>query len=485
MPRHLARFALASLLACTLAAPASASPLLELIGGTSGGGFNARVVGSGPEATYFNPALLAGQVESFDVVLFGMGNTLSINAYERPDGVDLAPSIYDAWLGDGMGGITPLPNPPLATRDLAPRQGDSGLTGFKSYIGFGAIKHIVGQKLVFGFYGALPTSQIQGHNVFYADEREQYFSNSLRFELYDDRLTMPSFVFALGSRVSELLSVGVGFVGVIDTVASTPVYVPDGADLGSVYLGQSLTVDAKAAPHFGAELRPGRGVRVTASAHTPSSVEVQGSNRIRLPNGTIALQEFRFTHGYQPLAVALGGAWDTLDCPGRRVTVVGSAVWRHWQSYKDRHSEQPLDPWNNTLSLSVGGRYRTGETEFFADATYVPSPVPDQTGRQNYVDNTRLGLLAGIKGHTRMLGSRVSGGFFLQGHRLLERSVEKDLDAANPVFDEFPDNAVNPTVDPRAFLPEAQGLQTNNPGYPGFSSSGFVIAAGVSMRMNF
>lgn len=464
---------------------AHASPLLELVGGLGGGGFNAHVIGVGPDVTYFNPALLADQDESADVFLLGVGNTLSIDVLARPAGVDLADSIYDAWLSDGAGGVTPLVDPPLATGDLAPRQGDSGITGFQSYAAFGVTKHILGDKLVFGFYGAVPTGRIQQHNVFYSDEREQYFSNSLRFELYDDRLALSTFSFAFGSRINEMVSVGIGFVGAIDTIATTPVYVPDGADLGNVYLGQNLSVDTKLAPHFGVSLTPRRAWRFTAAVHTPSQVSVTGSNDIRLPNGTVSRQEFTFTHGYEPLTIAVGASLDTFECRDKRITVAASAVWRNWSSYLDRHSEMPSATWDDTFSVSAGGRYRVADTELYADATFVPSPVPDQTGRSNYVDNSRIGITGGINGDTTILGTRFRGGFFLQGHRLLSRSVEKDMNALDPIVDEFPDNSVNPSVDPNALLPEAQGLQTNNPGYPGFSSSGFVIAAGVNVRLEF
>lgn len=465
--------------------PALASPILELIGGLGGGGFNAHVVGVGPDATYFNPALLPDQANSVDVFVFGIGNTLSIDVNDRPAEADLASSIYDAWLSDGAGGISPLENPPLATGDLPQRQADNGLTGFRSYAAFGVVKQILRDKLVFGFYGAVPTGQIQSHNVFYNDEREQFFSNSLRFELYDDRLALSTFAFAFGSKITDRLSIGLGFVGAIDTAATTPVYVPDGADLSNVYLGQQLSVDTKLAPHFGAALNVHKYVRVTAAVHTPSQVTVVGSNDIRLPNGAINQQEFTFTHGYDPLTIGIGASVDTFDCRKKRISVVGSVKWRNWSSYLDRHSDRPTAPWKDTFVVSLGGRYRLADTEIFTDMVYAPTPVPEQTGRENYVDNTRIGITAGINADAKLLGTELRGGFFIQAHRLLERSVTKDPNAANPVIDEFPDNSVDPFTDPDVLLPEAQGLQTNNPGYPGYSHGGFIVAAGVNARLEF
>jgi hypothetical protein len=53
--------------------------------------------------------------------------------------------------------------------------------------------------------------------------------------------------------------------------------------------------------------------------------------------------------------------------------------------------------------------------------------------------------------------------------------------AAHPVIDEYPDSA---TVI-RTGLPatDTAGLQTNNPGYPGFDSRGYMLGLGVCLRI--
>jgi hypothetical protein len=318
--------------------------------------------------------------------------------------------------------------------------------------------------------------------VFYADEREQYYSNGLRFELYDYRLQLTHFAFSLGSKLNRLLALGVGFSASIQTSATTPVYVPDGADLGRVYLDQSLVVGSRLSPHFGAVLTPGHGLQVAAAVHTPSSVEVSGSNDIQTANGQTERQEFTFTLGYQPLTMALGASWNAM---GERLQIVGGGVWRNWSAYRDSHSETPADRWRNTLSWSLGARYLLSESTAYADITYAPSPIPDQTGRTNYVDSSRVGAITGISGETVVLGASLRGGFFFQAHRLDTRSVTKIAGATNPVIDEFPDNAVDPVADPDLPLPAAQGLQSNNPGYPGFTSRGWIVAAGITAEMSF
>ena len=81
-------------------------------------------------------------------------------------------------------------------------------------------------------------------------------------------------------------------------------------------------------------------------------------------------------------------------------------------------------------------------------------------------------------------GQRSPYGNYLAGrYAERKRDFAQAATALGRAFDEFPDNAVNPVEDPTAPLPEAQGLQTNNPGYPGFSSEGWLLAAGLSLEM--
>ncbi len=464
-----------------LGATAQASPFLELAGGINGGGFNARIVGTGPESAYFNPGLLPLTNERFESGLFVLGDNLTIRTRPRPSGSDIAGSVYDAWLGDGQGGIRPLEQNPLATEDLQPRQPEATSGAVRTYLGVGLSKRLAEDKLVFGLFAVIPTDHVQGLQTFFSDEREQYFSNSLHFELLSDRLELMTLAFALGSRINESLSVGLGFSTGLETQANTPIFVPDGSDLGNVVLDSDMSVDFNLAPHFGVVATPWRAAKLSATLHTPSRVAISGRNEIQIANGETDLQEFEFVHGYEPLTLALGGAVETWHCADRSFEVMSTVSFRTWSSYEDRHGEAPADPWSDTFTAALGGRFVTEEKIYQVEATFVPSPVPAQTGRSNYVDNDRLGLEAGVGGVTTVFGIRVRGNFQLQAHRFFSRSATKSADAAHPVVDEFPDNAVDPTVDSTVFLPEAQGLQTNNPGYPGYSSRGWLFGAGVTL----
>jgi hypothetical protein len=80
-------------------------------------------------------------------------------------------------------------------------------------------------------------------------------------------------------------------------------------------------------------------------------------------------------------------------------------------------------------------------TRAFLDAMFVPTLVPLQTGRNNYVDNDRISTAAGFDYDFKAFDSR-----------------------GRPI-------------------PSAAGLQTNNPGWPGFASSGMLFGGGVNLAL--
>ena len=106
--------------------------------------------------------------------------------------------------------------------------------------------------------------------------------------------------------------------------------------------------------------------------------------------------------------------------------------------------------------------------------------VPPQTGRSNYVDGDIWG---GTMGHQFRVpaGHRVwVVGVHAQLWRVMQQTVHKDPDA---IIDEFPDGSVT-SLDGAA-MPESEGLQTNNPGFPGYRSGGYGFGGGVSASVEF
>ena len=132
----------------------------------------------------------------------------------------------------------------------------------------------------------------------------------------------------------------------------------------------------------------------------------------------------------------------------------------------------------NKFAGSFGVRYEVGTLRTFLDGTYQPTPVPPQTGRRNYVDNDRVGALLGADYGFPLFGLDFRVGAQAQAHRLLYRHQTKD----HGIVDELPDNAVDESGQPVA---RAGGLQTNNPGWPGFASEGWILGGALTLALLF
>jgi long-chain fatty acid transport protein len=472
---------LASLAAmAVMAGSAVAGSALETIGATTGGNqLTARLFSHSSAATYFNPSLLPEAQPKIEVGVFGLAFQGKIRLKARPAGVDVPESIY----------TTDDPLRPLATDKLPYPRSDTDADNNIVYAAIGLVRPLAGKALVFGFHALLPIHSFLDQNAFFADEREQYFSNQLHYELLGDRLDASSITFALGSQLNDWISIGAGIDIAILTESRTAVYVPDASDESRAVLSPNIHTNSKFKPYIAATVHPSGRSTVIATLHAPTSNDMHGINDIRFwnytyPTGQNSVQQvYTISQGTEPLRFALGASYGGQRLPdGRAPWEIGvQIIAERWSKYHDRHGASPLDPWSNTISYTVGGGLLWRNRHITADLGYVPSPVPDQTGRTNYVDNSRMVASAGIEGPVKFLGRDLEAGISLFCAWLIPRDVTKDPNAAHPVLDEFPDNA----IDLRTGQPvsDAAGLQTNNPGYPGWKSSGYMIGAGATFRI--
>ena len=491
-----------ALLAALVARPAFAAGPLETIGApTSANALNARALARGPEAAFFNPALLPDAGPTTEAGFFLLFTHGDISLGERPAGSDVPESIYSAQLRDPDGTTRRLELRPMPTANLRVPRADTQERDAIAYATIGVVRRLYEEYLVLGFYALLPIRSFQEQKAFFADEREQYFENQLRYELLGDRMVLTTFAVALASRVTPWLSVGGGVDVTIGTVARTSVHVPDAGDQREVLISNDIKVESTFAPYFAIAARPLRWLRLTTTLHLPSSSETDGENRIRFwnytyPEGEDAIrQSYQGSLGYEPLRFGVGAAvmGPPVEAPpgispanpprplpptwegGARATVT------RWSQYRDRHAERPLDTWSNTVSVGAGGAVVLGTRRVAADIAFTPTPVPEQAGRTNYVDNSRLGASLSVETPVTLLGADFGLAAFLQGQLLLARDTQKSADARNPVLDEVPDNAVD--LVSGAPIEGAAGLQTNNPGYPGFQSAGWIAGAGFALRL--
>jgi long-chain fatty acid transport protein len=488
---------IASALSICAGPSAAASPLFELVGASTGtGGFNARATGGSSASTYFNPALLPHASQSFEVGLLIVSDQISMTLDGRTGGI-VPDVVGDRQIIDGAG--NPIPNstvptdwlehgcslaqcgaPPFAAR---PRQarGSSGNT--RAYTVIGLVDYLVRDRLVLGFYALVPIGDFTAAHSFYNDEREQFFTNSLHPEMYSDRLLATSLSFGLGLKVVDRLSVGGSFTLGLTNIAQASTYVRDPIDYDKLLISNDIRVETAISPHFGVVYDALDSLHLSATAHSEQRFTIDTGIKATLPAGNESGTTRSEVHSFLPWTFGLGAALDLNRGARHAFTVVGNIRYALWSDYLDRHAESPGAQgkdfeFKNVFSETVGVRHRTGPVETFLDVNFQPTPVPLQTGRSNYVDNDRLGALVGMGYGLSLFGLPFRIGVQAQAQRLLPRYQAKN---DRLIVDELPDDAVDSRTG--SAILGAGGLQTNNPGWPGFASDGWILGGAATVAL--
>jgi long-chain fatty acid transport protein len=481
------------------ASVAAASPLFELVGGVQGqGGLNARATAAGAASAYFNPAFLTLAPPSLEAGVFVLNDRIAIRLDERPGpGADVPVGFQNA--AGATGASFPsyaLPTSWLERGNLElpprPRQQAGSSDNVRGYLVLGGVLQWFEGRLALGVYTLIPSGEYTGASAFFVDEREQYFTNSLHAELYSDRLTATSLAFGLGVRLSQRLFLGVAATLALAARATTPTFLNDISRFQDLRIDAEVGVDARLAPHAGLVYALSDRLQLAATLHTPQKFEVVTDFTFLVANGIYQRAQIGFVHHYVPLQIALGGSYDAYRAGDDSLSLVGSLLYAHWSAYQGRHAERPLEPyaWYDTVAPSIGVRWRRGRLGALLDVVYQPTPVPGQTGRTNYVDNARVGTAAGAELAWPLSSGELALGVRAQVHGLPARTTRKlrrttalgeATGSADFVLDEVPDDAQVGA----APLAGREGLQTNNPGWPGFSSSGWLLGASASVTYRY
>lgn len=495
------RLAAATLAVCaTLAARvARASPALDLIGAVGGnGGAQAEVSGPSAASTYFNPAFLTEAEDNFTVgyVLYSEqmsvfldgrnGGDVPLSVAGRnmvyPNGTPIPnDSVPTQWLEHGCPAGTTVgtcPPPGFAAR---PRQGHpaSGVT--RSYVAVGLVRHLLNDRLSLGFYALLPLGSFIAARQFFPDEREALFTNSLYPELYGDRMQALSMVFGGGVKITRSLSLGVGLSVGVANAAQSADYVRDSSNYNLLLINNNVATSVTASPTFGARWQPVRWLQLGFAAHAPEKFAINTDISAALPDGATSATTRDAVFDYEPWRLSFGARVGVIEHKHQGLAVVASGDYGFWSTYTDRQGQSPSVygsdlAWSNTLGGALGVRFRQGNFRDFVDFVYQPSPVPEQIGRSNYVDNDRVGVRLGGNLKLALGPVKFTAGLQLFGDRLVARHNQKNN---SRIVDELPDNAqFASTHQP---VPGAQGLQTNNPGWPGFGSKGWLYGGGVTL----
>jgi hypothetical protein len=494
------------------AGDAAASPLFELAGGVGGqGGLQGRTVEGGASSAYYNPALLVDAKAGLSFGFLVLGTDINISYAARPASQQYNIPSFPSGMPAAPGGGA-LPSAPLPTGVLqngaaasgpnvaipARPRGEAG-TGHQAftYEMIGLVTKLAHDRLVLGVYGLIPNGQFTNASAFYPDEREQYFSNSLHPELYGDRLTAVSFAFGAGYKITDELSLGIAATLSLNNTGVTPVFVANAGNLQNLLVDSNIKVNAGLAPHLGLSYKPTPRWRLTATAHSPEQLKVVDEFTFTLPGGQGQQSTITFVHDFMPWQFGAGTSYDLFQDEHDTLTVALTGVYALWSTYEDRHGETPIPAygWYDTLSPTLGVRVQHDEVGAFLDGQYVPTPVPSQTGRSNYVDNDRIGGDVGVDYEFALFGLNMRLGAQFEAQRLIPRTQAKiatpqESDGVDHypalVRDELPDNAQIPNSTTGQAMPigaAARGLQTNNPGWPGFGSEGWVMGGGIYLSV--
>jgi long-chain fatty acid transport protein len=347
----------------------------------------------------------------------------------------------------------------------------------------GLVKHLVPDRFSIGFYALIPLSSLTTAESFYPDQREALFSDSLHPELYGDRLTAISFVLGAAFKVVPQVSIGASLSLGLANMATSNTYVQNATNYSTLLLDNSITTQVDLAPTIGVTYTPVPWLRFGGTLHSPEKFSVDTTIDATLPSGTTSGGTVDNVFDWMPWSVSFGTEADVVQRGKYTMSVTGSLKYAFWSGYVDRVGQSPSVygaglGWSNTLSATVGVRHKYGHARGFIDLGYIPSPVPEQVGNSNYVDNDRVMLAAGGDIALTIGPAHIRPGTQLFVNRLIYRANVKD-DAL--ITDEVPNGSVFSTTGKP--VPGLVGLHTNNPGWPGFSSEGWVWGGGITLEV--
>ncbi|MDA3863503.1 MAG: hypothetical protein PF689_06495 [Deltaproteobacteria bacterium] len=461
---------------------ASATTILETFGDhNSINPLGNKIFSSGAGAVYSNPSLLLNQKKSFTIGIVNYYNGLNISYLPKGSQYNVPESIFDSIPINNQNPVYR----PLPTSLLRNKRGSNKNEVYSQYLSLGTVIPFAKGNVVFGFQAVLPLKAFQVQSPFYVDEREQYFSNSLHYELFEDRMQASVISFALAGKMNSWLHVGAGLTMSQTAMTTTELYMPDASEQEVSYLNSNIEITTSFIPHFAAALILSKQALLTATVHLSGESRTEGVSDIQFYNyqnqegDEKTLQKFTMVYGWQPLRAALAGSYK-FGSKGSSLTLGGTLMYYKWSDYVDRHGEKPVNPWQDTFSAVLSVQCEMGETNLGFDAQFVPTPVPVQEGRSNYVDNNRLAFSLGVSHPFTWHGLEMAAGISAQFHYMLSRSHAKNPDDPNPVIDEFVDSK---NIFSDEYMPESGGFQTNNPGYPGFSSEGWMTLFSLWLKI--
>lgn len=496
---------IAILFAFVIPSTAMASPLFETLGDLqSPAGLNARFArGTGSGAAYFNPAMLSAQPDSLNFGFTVFQQSMNFTYFARPDGIDVTDDIAFNSPRVGEGGPPWLQQTvptgylqgtsDTSNIDARPRGGENGTGDVIRMATVGLTINVVPEYLVAGLYAYIPLGTYTEAQSWFSDERDQFFTNSLHATLYEDRMRAPTLALGLGSQIIDELRIGLAFTLALKAIAGAAAYAPDATAFeDTIQLAADVGVIAKVAPHFSIVYEPIDPLSISLTVHSPAKFEIETQFSAAFAIGGINEDSANRTsvHDYNPWIIGLGADYRISLKDERFIDVAAGVTYELWSNYIDRQGRTPAGPfeWSDIFVPTISATFEDNDFTVGVSGVYKPSPAPEQTGRTNYVDNDRIGGTVTGTYRTELATILLEIGLQFGAHKLLEREHNKIVPVRGGfpaatlevlVQDELPDNLTGLANE------DIEGLQTNNPGYPGYSSEGALWNAGLFLKIRY
>lgn len=283
--------------------------------------------------------------------------------------------------------------------------------------------------------------------------------------LYGDRAGRIAATFSAGVELPWHLAVGLGVQLTPELWAPTTVsYDPSRSDDPdeNVLVDLDRELRVRGAALAGVHFSPLDALAFGLAWRQAATVRAYGPNDTRA--GPLVVDaEIDFHEVFAPEELAAGVMWE----PIRRLSLSADLEWARWSAFRTIHNEVPDTRFHDVVNVRVGAEWTPRPPlTVRAGWAFEPSPVPPQSGLQNYADADRHVIALGLGVDLESRGwapMRIDA--HLRWHVLGRQHATKDL-------------ATLPDVDP-----DAPGQQIDNLGYPSFEASGTFVQAGLTVTI--
>lgn len=285
-----------------------------------------------------------------------------------------------------------------------------------------ALRGPLERRLSLGFGFVLPH-----HAVLVADIPAPGTPHFVRFE---NRTQTVSIMGALGVRILDQLALGAGFIALSELRGAIDVAPNDAGRIGAevrdeLVADYALIAGAVLAPSpewsFGLIFRD----ESSATFDLPITADLGDDFPIEIPALDIS-----GTAQFDPRQLGVAASWR----PTPSVLLALDVVYQQWSRFPTpiayaavpaNFPPQPSPGFSDVVAIRAGaeGRFRFDDLRVVprGGVAFEPSPVPEQVGFQNYLDNTRIVAAAGAGLSWRSVFLDLAA----QAHFLLERTDEK------------------------------------------------------------